>query len=179
LSRVAVFLRGINVGGRAKLSMTDLRRSLDLAGFDDVETILQSGNILLTPGKAGASDLSSRITDLIAEEFDLDIPVIVRTRGQLKKVLTSNPFLDDEDDQSRAHAAFLQRRPTAANVESLDPDRSPPDRFLVDGDVVYLHYPHGSGRSKLTLDYLERTLGVIGTARNWNTIGKVAARLGV
>jgi uncharacterized protein (DUF1697 family) len=158
--------------------MADLRRSLTLAGFDDVETILQSGNVLLEPGNVDASTLANRVTDLIAADFELDVPVIVRTRRQLSGVLASNPFLDDEANQSRLHAVFLQKKAAASNIEDLDPDRSPPDRFSVKGDVVYLHYPNGSGRSKLTLDYLERKLGVIGTARNWNTIGKIEASLG-
>ena len=91
-----------------------------------------------------------------------------------------NPFLRSghEHDPATLHVAFLSKRPNAAAITTLDPDRSPPDAFAVDGREVYLSYPNGSGRSRLTLDYLERRLAVEGTARNWRTVQRLAALVG-
>ena len=107
------------------------------------------------------------------------IAVVVRSGAELAAVAGRNPFLAAGADRDPAtlHVAFLSERPAAAAMATLDPDRSPPDAFAVDGREVYLSYPNGSGRSRLTLDYLERRLGVEGTARNWRTVQRLAALL--
>ena len=104
---------------------------------------------------------------------------MIRSAAELAAVAATNPFLDEEPDRDAKtlHVAFLSARPTAAAVAKLDPDRSPPDAFAVHGREVYLSYPDGSGRSRLTLDYLEKTLGVTGTARNWRTVQRLATLL--
>ena len=101
---------------------------------------------------------------------------MIRSAAELAAVAATNPFLDTEPDRDARtlHVAFLSKRPAAAAVAKLDPHRSPPDAFAVLGREVYLSYPDGSGRSRLTLDYLERALGVTGTARNWRTVRRLA-----
>jgi uncharacterized protein (DUF1697 family) len=99
--------------------------------------------------------------------------VILRTAKELARVAGRNPFLDHEPQPSRLHVIFLDAEPARGAQSKLDPDRSPPDRFRVDGREVFVHYPNGMGRSKLTAAYVERQLGVRGTARNWNTVLKL------
>ena len=96
---------------------------------------------------------------------------------ELAAIAGRNPFLatDKERDPATLHVAFLSEQPSAAAAAKLDPNRSPPDAFMLDGRELYLSYPNGSGRSRLTLDYLERCLGVQATARNWRTVQRLAA----
>jgi uncharacterized protein (DUF1697 family) len=76
------------------------------------------------------------------------------------------------------HAVFLESKPPSDRVARLDPERSPEDRFVVSGREIYIHYPGGSGRSKLNLAYIEKQLGLSGTARNWNTVTKLLSMIG-
>ena len=173
MSLVVALLRGVNVGGRARLPMAELRTTLSNLGFKDVRTYLQSGNVVLDPGGRHLQDLPDALQIAIAEGFGLEIRVIVRIREDLAAVTTSHPFLDGEPDRSRLHVVFLEGTPDAVKIAGLDPDRSPPDRFEVKGREIYLSYPNGQGRSKLSLDYFERVLGMAGTARNSNTVTKL------
>jgi len=165
-------IRGINVGGRSMLSMADLRSALSEAGFVDARTHLQSGNLLLTP-RSEPNRLAKTLEQTIEEGFGLRVRVITRTRKELEAIIARNPFLKPGMKPSTLHAVFLESAPTAGKVAALDPDRSPPDRFAVSGKEIYVHYPEGSGRSKLALDYFEHKLGLAGTARNWNTVTKL------
>jgi uncharacterized protein (DUF1697 family) len=167
-------LRGINVGGRNKIAMSELKSSLSSHGLQDVVTYIQSGNVVFrSTGSAG--DLAGDIEQRIAEDFGVSATVLLRTPAELKTVAQSNPFLSGEPDLSKLHVVFLRDRPAANAVAGLDPERSPPDELSVRGREIYLHLPNGSGRSKLTIDYFERQLGVAATARNWNTLIKLIA----
>ena len=168
----AVLLRGINVGGKNKLPMPALRTLLEDAGYDGVATYIQSGNVVLRSSLA-ESTLTRAVEKQIAEEFSLAIRVVVRTHAELERIAGANPFLAGGGEATGMHVVFLDSAPKAAAIATLDPDRSPGDEFRVSGSEIFLRYPNGSGRSKLTLDYLERRLGVTGTARNWNTLLKL------
>lgn len=173
MSLAVALLRGVNVGGHAKLPMADLRSALSNLGFGEVQTYLQSGNIVLDPGELRFGELPTALESAIADDFGLEVRVIVRTRADLAAVAAEHPFRNDDSNHSRLHVVFLERKPAAGKVASLDPDRSPPDQFEVRGREIFLFYPSGQGRSKLTLDYFERQLGMAGTARNWNTVTKL------
>jgi uncharacterized protein (DUF1697 family) len=168
------FLRAVNVGGKNNVSMARLRDALTDAGPEEVATVLQSGNVVFR-SRASAGAAAKVVAATIEETFGLQIGVVIRSAAELAAVAATNPFLDEEPDRDAKtlHVAFLSDRPSAAAVAKLDPDRSPPDSFSVSGREIYLSYPDGSGRSRLTLDYLERTLGVKGTARNWNTVLRI------
>jgi uncharacterized protein (DUF1697 family) len=153
--------------------MNDLRSTLANLGFEEVQTYLQSGNVVLESGDRPPNDLAREVESAIAEAFSLQIRVIIRVKKDLVAVSTTHPFRDDATDPSRLHVVFMDVMPDAARIADLDPDRSPPDRFEVRGREIYLSYPNGQGRSKLGLDYFERVLGVAGTARNWNTVTKL------
>jgi uncharacterized protein (DUF1697 family) len=176
-TRVAL-LRAVNVGGRNRVPMAELRTALEAAGLKGVSTVLQSGNVVFdAPGSEGEAAAVIRAT--IAEAFGLDVGAVVRTAAEMHRVVGANPFLADGDsrDPATLHVAFLGARPAPGAAAMLDPDRSPPDALEVRGREVYLSYPGGSGRSRLTLGYLEQTLGVLGTARNWRTLERLAELL--
>jgi uncharacterized protein (DUF1697 family) len=169
------FLRAVNVGGKNKVPMAPLRDALTAAGLEEVVTVLQSGNVVFG-SRSSAAASAKVVAATIEEAFGLRIEVVIRTGAELTAVAAANPFLDDKAsrDAKTLHVAFLSARPKAASVKKLDADRSPPDAFAVHGREVYLSYPNGSGRTRLTLDYLEKTLGVTGTARNWRTVQRMA-----
>jgi uncharacterized protein (DUF1697 family) len=172
VAKLVALLRGVNVGGKAKVPMPELRSLVSELGLEDVTTYIQSGNVVFRTG-ASANDVAGRIERAIAAGFGLDVTVIVRTPAQLRAVAKGNPFLADESDPLKLHVVFLRERPPAGAGSRLDPERSPPDRFHLRGRELYLHLPNGAGRSKLTNDYLERRLGVRATARNWKTLLKL------
>ena len=154
--------------------MRELRTALETR-FADVTTLLQSGNVVL--GSRGTErEVSAVVARTVEETFGLVVPVVVRTAGALRDVTRLNPFLLDGEqrDPKTLHVAFFSTRPTATAIRTIDPARSPPDAHVVSGREVYLEYPNGSGRTRLTLDYLERCLGVSGTARNWRTVERLA-----
>ena len=166
-------LRGINVGGRHKLLMRDLAAMFVEAGCEDVRTYIQSGNVVFRADPSLADGLSARITTAIAASHGYQIPVVIRTAADVARVVRGNPFLADGADPTKLYVGFLSEASDPAKVAKLDPDRSPPDAFEVRGDEVYLHFPNGVARSKLTNDYLDRTLGTVSTIRNWRTVCKL------
>ena len=175
-SHFVALLRGINVGGRNKVSMPELKSSLASLGLEDVVTYIQSGNVVFRSPTGDRKELAARMERQIAEAFGVSPTVLLRTPSELVKIADGNPFLKAEADHSKQlHVVFLGGRPSADAVAQLDPGRSPPDEFSVRGSEIYLHLPNGSGRSKLTLDYFERRLGLAATARNWNTLLKLLA----
>jgi uncharacterized protein (DUF1697 family) len=169
--KYAAVLRGVNVGGRNKLPMTELRELMESLGCDGVVTYIQSGNAVFATELA-ADAAAGAIEELIGERFGLSVRVLLRTSDELAAIAAANPFLG-RDDPAKLHVVFLEAPPDPDTVASLDPARSPGDEFTLSGREIFIHYRHGSGRSKLTLDWFERSLGVAGTARNWNTLLKL------
>ena len=173
MDAVVALLRSVNVGGRGRLPMADLRAALDEDGLGPARTYLQSGNVVLAVPRADPDDVADRVARVVERRFGVDTAVLVRTPEDLDAVDAANPFLAEESDGARLHVVFLRDVPDPQMVATLDHDRSPGDRFSVLGREVYCHYPNGSGRSKLTLDWFERQLGTVATARNWNTVSRL------
>jgi uncharacterized protein (DUF1697 family) len=170
VSRHVALMRGINVGGKNKLPMADLVRLFVEAGCRDVETYIQSGNVVFS----ATENIASRVPDLIAKAvFDrlrVRALVVTRTATELRSVASANPFLRVGADAAELHVMFLAARPTSDKVAALDPERSPPDEFVVRGRDIYLRCRDGVARSKLTNDYFDRSLATTSTMRNWRTV---------
>ena len=166
-------LRAINVGGTKKLLMADLRAMFEAAGCDDVRTYIQSGNVVFRAEPVLATRIPTLIQSEIAASKGFQAPVVTRTAAEMDTVARGNPFLAAGADPARLHVGFLAETPTAARIAELDPNRSPQDAFEVRGREVYLHFPNGTARSKLTVDYFDRVLGTRITIRNWRTVGKL------
>jgi uncharacterized protein (DUF1697 family) len=166
-------LRGINVGGKNMIPMPELKSLFTSMDFEDVSTYLQSGNVVFSSSTGDAQALAVAIEERIDEAFGLGTTVLLRTPAELAAIADSNPYLGREADLSKLHVVFLSRPPKADAAAKLDPARSPPDEFAVRGREIYLHLPNGAGRSRLTMDYFEKRLGVRATARNWKTVTKL------
>jgi uncharacterized protein (DUF1697 family) len=169
-------LRGINVGGHHKLPMQALRRIFADAGATDVQTYIQSGNVVFA-GKAPAK-ITARAKTQITEEFGFDIPIVHRSAAQWSLVQAGWPFDISEADPKFLAVGFLAETPSATKVASLDPERSPPDTYVVRDAHIYLHYPEGVARSKLTNAWFDRQLGTTSTMRNWKTVQKLLEMVG-
>ncbi|HVP63905.1 MAG TPA: DUF1697 domain-containing protein [candidate division Zixibacteria bacterium] len=162
-------MRGINVGGKNKLPMKDLAAIFTGLGCRNVRTYIQSGNVVFDAPASVARKLASQIAANISKQFGLTVPVVLRDREEMARVITGNPFLAAGLDEKWLHVMFLADRPTANAVAELDHNRSAPDEFQVVGREIYLHLPNGAGNSKLTNVYFDSKLGTISTARNWAT----------
>ena len=163
--RTAVFLRGINVGGHAKISMAQLREVLERHGHHDVKTLLQSGNVVVDKVTEAAME------KLLLDEFGMQIRVMTRTHAQLRKVIEANPFPQHEQEPAKLAVAFLDKAPGKV---SIDPQRYAPDEFIIAGKEIYLWFPNGMGRSKVGDKTFVKSLGAEMTVRNWNTVTRMA-----
>ena len=167
-------LRGINVGGANKVAMKDLRASVSSLGYADVVTYIQSGNVVFDTGDdATESAVNEAIRSLLVETHGLEVPVVVRTATEFEGAADRHPDADGGIDPKLLHVAFLDRTPAAAAVADLDPQEWDPDRWSLVGRELYLTYPDGSARSKMTIDRFERPWGVTATARNLNSVRKI------
>ena len=163
-------LRGINLGGKNRLAMKDLVEMFADAGCGGVSAYIQSGNIIFTAAPGLASRIAALITARIEKRFGFDVPVVLRTADELKKVISNNPFLKAGVAEKELHVMFLADAPNAGRIQTLDPDRSPPDTYIVRGREIYLRLPNGMGRSKLSNQYFDSKLATVSTARNWRTV---------
>ena len=164
-------LRGINVGGNKRVAMADLRRLCADLGYADVVTYIQSGNIVLRSPARSAAAVERALTAAIKKDLGMTVAVIVRTKSELEKVVSGNPFRKAEPN--RLHVAFLDAKPAAAAVRALEGFDARGDEVKVRGREAYLHTPKGYGNSKLSGMFIEKQLGVAATARNWNTVTKL------
>jgi uncharacterized protein (DUF1697 family) len=165
-----VLLRGINVGGKNKLPMTDLVAILVAAGCAKAKTYIQSGNVVCTAPATVAKRLPSTVETAIFERWGYRIPIVMRTAAELHAVTQGNPFLKTGGAPETLHVAFLADVPEPARASALDPKRSPPDELVVRGRDIYLCMPNGVARSKLTNAYFDSALDTTSTIRNWRTV---------
>jgi uncharacterized protein (DUF1697 family) len=172
---VAGLLRAVNVGGR-KLLMADLKRIAAEAGFDAPATLLASGNVLFGTELAPEA-AEKKLEAAIHADLGLAADVMVRDLAQLKAVIAANPFPRQAKEQpSRLMAMFLTGTPQA-DVSELDSACLGGEEIKGGPGCLYIWFPDGAGASKLANGVIERRLKVRGTARNWNTVNKLAALL--
>ena len=173
----AAFLRAVNVSGTKRLAMAELRLALEHAGFEQVRSLLQSGNLLFRTARASdAAGLARRVEREIHERLGVQTDVLMRTADELESILERNPFVAEaERDPAHVVVMFLRERATQSSVERLRAAIAGPERVAAGACELYLTYPGGIGESRLTNAAIERALGTRGTARNWNTLRKLAA----
>src|SRR5258708_2453041 len=173
--RYAALLRGINVGGRNKVPMAELRALLTGLGYADLATHLQSGNAVFKSNTPAAA-LEREIAAAVAAKFDVSCcTVMVRTGAELAAAVHGNPLGGEPENPSRYFVAFLAAPPEAQVLKALDGVSFEPDALWVRGREAYLWCPAGAAETKLTNAALEKRLGVAATARNWNTVNRIAS----
>lgn len=171
MTKHVALLRGINVGGHRRLPMAELRELCTSLGWTSVKTYIASGNVWFDASNPSADALHSAIS----AAYGYDVPVILRTLDELDRALAACPFASQASaDPKSVHIVFLSETPDASRVAGLDPDRSPGDRFEVIGREVHVYFQAGSHKSKISLDWLEKQLGVRASGRNWRTVERLA-----
>jgi uncharacterized protein (DUF1697 family) len=164
-------LRGINVGPHKRIKMDQLRQSFESLGFEQVQTYIQSGNVIFKSVKASPAALSRRIEKQILADFGFPVPAVIRTADEIGEAVVSNPYLNRAGmDPEKLHVMFLSDALTPAAVKKLAALTTPPDQSLCVGKEIYLHLPNGVAESKLMKAPFDRALAVITTARNWKTM---------
>ena len=163
-------LRGINVGAQKKIKMADLKQVYESLGYANVQTYVQSGNVVFDASSGDANKAAAEQEAAIQKHFGFDVPVIVVSPAELASIVERNPFKGAKsEDHTKLLVTFLSDAPSADGIEAL---KAVPtnDELVVDGKAVYLHVPGGYGESKLSNTVVEKKLKVTGTTRNWRTI---------
>ena len=168
-------LRGINVSGHNKIKMADLKLLFVNNGFSEVETYIQSGNVIFKTDETNTIKIEQTISTVIEKQFNYSIKVLVITNTELATVFTSNPFLDRKSiDISKLCVTLLSTIPVLDVLpEIIELGLKNNDELSHLNKTVYLHCPNGFGKTKLTNNLFERKLKVNATTRNWKTITKL------
>ena len=174
--RYLVMPRGINVGTRNRVPMADLRAKLAGDGYSDVATVGQSGNIVVSAGSDRPDEVAGAMQRLLRDEFDVDVVCVVRTADQVRSVLERSPLREVVSDPSRYLVNFLSAEPAAELVGALLTEDHTPEAIAIERTEAYVWTPDGVKAMTLSYAYLEKRLGVVATARNWNTMEKIVAK---
>lgn len=169
-------LRAVNVGGTSVLKMDALRALYESMGLKDVRTLLASGNVVFRSGLKDRGQLVKRIMQEIERKLSLHVEVIVRSLAEVDSIIERGPVLSPDADMAKLHVMFLAEMPEAgaqAKLAKWHKESKLPEMLEMRGPEIYLYYPNGVGRSKLSGAVMENKLGVSGTARNWNTLIKL------
>ncbi len=168
LTAFVALMRGVNVGGANRLAMSDVRALFAALGASRVETYNQSGNVVFAAPEAEGSRIAAEA------QSRLRTPVALVDGRALPAVVAANPFVARGESPNRLHVAFFSCEPEPARLAGLDRERSPPDEFFAGPGCLYLCLRNGVARSKLTNAWLDCSLGVVATLRNWATTTKLA-----
>jgi uncharacterized protein (DUF1697 family) len=173
--RIAL-IRGINVGGHTPVSMSDLRDMLAQLGFESARSLLQSGNLVFRCDTRTGVDLERMLETEAEKRLGLRADFLIRSATEWREVVSRNPFRKEaERDPGHLVVMFLKSAANAKDVKEVQAAITGPEIIRADGRQVYIVYPAGIGKSRLTNVLLEKKLGIRGTARNWNTVLKLAA----
>lgn len=169
--KFACFLRGVNVSGHNIIKMAELRQELSRHGFDHVSSYIQSGNLIFSSTLKDAKKISGQIEHLIDTAFSVKTKAIIFDESTLEEIVHNHPWIQGEFDPKKAYYVLLDQDPDS----TIDPfrDWDFDEKVQVGRSCLYLFYPNGYGKSKITLKLLEKKLNAIGTARNFRTLAKM------
>lgn len=174
MSARVLMLRGINIGPNRRIAMAELRALLTGAGYEDVRTYVQSGNVVVRSRQALAG-LEEAVRGLISDRFGLDVPVVARTRDQLEAVVALDPLRDVVTEHKLYQVTFLSAALDPPVVESLRALVGDSEALAIEAREVYTWHAAGVARSKLASALAAKRLGVTATARNWTTVTTLLA----
>jgi uncharacterized protein (DUF1697 family) len=171
-------LRAINLAGLNRIGMADLRELFASLGFMNAQTLLQSGNVAFSGGSKTNTALEEMLERATARRLSVETDFFVRTAREWQAIIDANPFPKEaKNDPSHLLAVVTKDDLATANVAVLQKAIAGREVVRAKGRCAYVVYPDGIGRSKLTMAMIEKKLGTRGTARNWNTVLKLAALL--
>ncbi len=174
MTRCVSLFRGINVGGNQIVRMDALKGLHASLGLDDVQTYIQSGNVVFSSEDGNVAKIQRDIEDGFAQTFGFGVKVMVRTASELNAIIENNPFQNQPVLEAKwIVAMFLASDPISTALEDIQKTYAGPEEIHIIGKEAFIYYPEGQGRSKLTNVFLEKKLKTAGTARNWNTVLKL------
>jgi uncharacterized protein (DUF1697 family) len=167
-------LRGVNVGGHHKIKMEELRALYESLGFQKPQSFIQSGNILFRTKERNCTAIARRIGDAIERKFGFRPAVLMRTSSELREVIANNPFASRKGiDPRKLAVTFLEVALSSEIREQLLAIKCEPEELRPHGRELYLYFPNGMARPKLSIPTVERILKTSCTGRNWNTVQRL------
>src|SRR5215469_3934367 len=167
MTRYVSLFRGINVGGNQIVRLAALKELHASLGLHDVQTYIQSGNVVFTGDTSDVAQIQRDIEDGFAETFGFRVKVMVCSAAELNAIIENNPFQNQlERESNRIIALFLESDPSSTALEDIQKTYAGPEEIHIIGKETFIYYPEGMGRSKLSNVFLEKKLKTAGTARN-------------
>jgi uncharacterized protein (DUF1697 family) len=163
-------LRGINVSGQKMIRMLELKAIYESLGFSQVETYVQSGNVVFNCAEQDRASLAALIAAQIERSFGFAVAVFMRDTAEFQRISESNPFVKRNEDPAKLHVTFLQQPPTETDLRQLEIPKGETDELFVGPREIFLFCPNGYGRTKLSNNFFERKLKSPATTRNWKTV---------
>jgi len=164
-------LRGINVSGHNMIKMDALKTVLENAGFQNVRTYIQSGNVFVDSEEEHGASVGFKIKQEIFKELGLEVPVVVISKDDLEACLKNNSYLKEKDcDTKKLYVAFISKELSSGALNDLRISQFKPDEAAIDKSRIYIKYAVGAGKTRLDQKYIEKKLNVVATIRNWNTV---------
>lgn len=164
-------LRGINVSGHNMIKMDVLKTVLENAGFQNVRTYIQTGNVFVDSEETNAASVGFKIKQEIFKELGLEVPVVVIGKEDLEACFKNNPYTKEKDcDTKKLYVAFLSKELQGSAINDLKIGQFKPDEATIDSNKIFIKYAIGAGKTRLDQKYIEKKLNVVATIRNWNTV---------
>ena len=164
-------LRGINVSGHNMIKMDVLKSLLENAGFQNVRTYIQSGNVFVDSEEEHDASVGFKIKQEIFKELGLEVPVVVIGKEDLESCFKNNSYLKEKEyDTKKLYVAFISKELSSGALNDLKISQFKPDEAAIDKSRIYIKYAVGAGKTRLDQKYIEKKLNVVATIRNWNTV---------
>lgn len=164
-------LRGINVSGQKKILMKDLQKLYEDAGFTNVITYIQSGNVIFESKEKSKEKIKTKIEKAIEKMYGFDVIVFVCEPDFINKTIVKNPYVKQKDfDPKKMYVSILSGVPEKSKIQELEKVKSGDDEFTINKDVIYLYLVGGAGKTKFSNNIIENKLKLDATTRNWNTM---------
>lgn len=175
MNKKIAILRGINVGGKRKILMADLKLLFESLSFSNITIYIQSGNVIFENAtELIEQEIADKIKQAILAKYKFDVPVIVMSSTYLINAVKNNPFYQkDVADINKLHLTFLKEKPIKENLENVETYNYEPDKFVIMNKAVFVFCEGKYHQSKLTNNFFEKKLKVAATTRNWKTVLKL------
>jgi uncharacterized protein (DUF1697 family) len=173
MKKFIALLRGMNVGGQKQIKMSTLKLLFEELRFHNVETYIQSGNVIFSSKEKLPEKLEQKISSAIKRKFGFDVRVMVLTPEEIEYVLNNNPFIKRKKESEKLYVTFLAKSPSDENINKLNAIDYSPEEYIIDGRYIYLFVPNGYGKAKLNNNLFESKLNASATTRNWKTVNKM------
>ena len=171
MSQYIVLLKGINVGGHKKVPMAELRQLLTDAGFEEIQTYIQSGNVILQSKEKAVHKIENLVSKTILNHFGFEVSVLVKTREELYRIFINSPF--SEDKKKMSYYMMLHDKPEQELVKEASEKTYEGEEYQILDDCIYYFHDKCLGKAKFNVNFFERKFNTFATARNYNTMAKL------